>query len=171
MDKPKNRQKSHRGFLLIETLVYLSVLLAISLVIVGTFLSQRSVFGQARAHHILTQAAESSLERMVFEIENAVQVDVAGSVFGSHPGSLTVSTDAGTRAFYLDGSQLRVREDGVDAGPLTPPSASVQELIFTHYQNAHTEAVRISLRLHIEDRFASTTETFTTMTLLRNSYE
>lgn len=170
-DGLKNQQKSWRGFLMIEMLVYLSLLLVVSLIVVATFLSLKGVFGQARANHVLTQAAESSLERMMFEIESAAQVDVPESVFDIHPGSLTVSNDAGARTFYLSGTQLRVKENGVDAGPLTPANVSVEALIFTHYQNTHTEGVRVSLTLHIESWSVSTTRTFNTMTLLRNSYE
>ncbi len=167
----RNKQSSRRGFLLVEMLVYISILLISALIVVISFLSLRSVFGQARANHILTQAAETSLERMAFEIEDAITVDAVQSVFGNDPGSLTITGDAGTRTFYISGTQLRVRENAVDAGPLTPAGVSVESLIFTHYQNTHTEGVRVSLTLRIENQFVSTTRTFTTMTLLRNSYE
>ncbi len=166
--------QTHRmrgGFTFIEVLVYSSILVVVCLIAVGSFISVRSVFGQARLTHTLTQAAETSLERMVFDIERATQVDVPGSVFGSSPGSLTLVHGPDTRMFYMSGTQLRVRENGVDVGPLTPADVLVESMQFTHYQNTHTEGVRVSIRLHAENRFGSTTRTFTTTALLRNSYE
>ena len=159
------------GFSLIEVLVYLALLVVIAVIVVETFLSLRNVFAQARAHHLVTAAAEASLERMVFEIEDAAEVVVLDSVFGSHPGSLTVSNDGVTRAFYINSGQLRVKENGVDAGPLTPSAVTVENLIFTRYVNAHTEAVRISLTLHVEGEPVSLTKSFRTMSVLRNAYE
>lgn len=162
---------SRSGFLLLEMLVYITVLLLISVAVVSTFISLKGVFAQARAHHALTQAAESALERMLFEVDRAVAVDVAGSVLNVSPGSLTIFTDEGTRMFYLEGSQLQVKEDGVVAGPLSPATVSVENLVFTHYQNTHTEGVRVTLTLQSDDSSALLTKTFTTMTVLRNSYE
>lgn len=159
------------GFLLLETLVYITVLMFISVAVVSTFISLKGVFEQARAHHVVTQAAESALERMLFEIERATTVDTAGSAFGVSPGSLKVSTVEGTRTFYLDGFQLRVKEGDVDTGPLIPTTVSVENLVFTHYQNARTEGVRMTLTLRSDDSSVSITKTFTTMTVLRNSYE
>ena len=165
------RARSGAGFLLIEMLVYLAVLVLIAVSAVGTLLSLRGVFQQARANHKVVTAATSALERMVFEIESAAAVVVNASAFGSHPGSLTLSRGMNTRMFYLSGTQLRVKENGVDAGPLTPGNVSVENFVFTHYQNAHTEGVRVSLTLHVVDAATDRTETFSTMTLLRNSYE
>jgi len=164
------RGSSCRGFLLIEMLVYIAVLVVITLAVISTVLSLRGVFEKARANHLLMEAAENSLERMVFEIDAATSVDAAGSVFDVSPGTLALIGDAGTRSFYLDGGQLRVTENGADAGPLTPPAVSVGELVFTHYQNAHTEGVRVSLRLEVTEP-VTLTKTFHVMTLLRNSYE
>ena len=151
-------------------LVYIAVLVVITLAVVSTVLSLRGVFEKARANHLLTEAAENSLERMAFEIDAATSVDTAGSVFDTDFGTLALVGDSGTRTFYLDGGQLRVEENGADAGPLPPPDVSVEQLMFTHYQNAHTEGVRVSLRLEVTEPVVLT-KTFHVMTLLRNSYE
>ncbi len=159
------------GFSLMEILVYLAILLVVSLIVIGTFLSLKGVFGQARAHHVLAEAGETTLERIVFETERASTVDVAGSTFDTSPGVLALSNGTETREFSLSGTQLHVIENGVDMGPLTPATVVVDSLVFSHYVNTHTDAVRISLTLHVLGSTPSLTRTFTTFSVLRNTYE
>ncbi len=167
-----NNRRGARGALLIELLVYVAILAIVAAVVSETFVSLRGVFARARSEHLIAQAAEASLERMLFEIENATEVSVSESVLGSHPGALTLTLREGdSRAFFLENGVLRVRENGVDAGPLTPASAAVDELVFTHYQNTRTDAVRVSLTLSVADGYATTTKTFSAFGVLRNTYE
>lgn len=170
-DSAPDREYTARGFSLVEMLIYVALLAVIATAVVSAMLSLRVVFGMAQAHHALSSAAETSLARMLFEIDRASSVATSTSVFGTSPGSLTVTTEEGNRRFFVQSGALRVEEGGVDAGALTPANVSVERLAFTFYENTNTQAVRIELTLHADNRFASTTKTFTTMSVLRNSYE
>ncbi len=159
-----------------ETLIYVALLIVLSSIVVATVLSLSGMFYQMRASRDVETSAVSSLERMVRDIRNADSVVLAESVLGVHPGRLTV-----TRAlplggnekmeFYLNGTELRVRRDGVDEGVLTSGLTSVESLVFTEVSSAVSSGVRIELTLKGEKGSATVIKPFDLFTVLRGSYK
>lgn len=166
---------THKGFTLVEMIIYIAILLVVSMAAIVTTLSLRDTFERNRVERELASAASHTLERMVREIRDADTVNGA-SVLGISPGMLLLDDAGGTPAqvsFNLSGGQVLLYEDGVEVGPLTPASVTATDLaFFTHTQaGGTTDLVRVELTLSVATRFASTTRMFSTAAVLRGSYE
>lgn len=162
-----------RGMTLVEMLIYVSVVVIVALAAIYTVFALRETFERNRAERQLTTAATTALERMVRDIRDAQGLGL-GSVLDVSPGTLILDTgltpDVG---FYLSGNQVYVSEGGSPIGPLTPTAVSADALIFWHHTQAgtSTDLVRVGLTLSLSGRFATTTKTFYTSAVMRNSYE
>jgi len=167
----KQKKFLHRGFSLIETLVYIAVTVLVSYAGVTTFLSLNTVLIRNQTERTLGHSANVSLERMVRDIRSAVSVNVGGSTLGTSPGVLALSQGATTTTFSVSGGNVVVAVNGTNLGPLTSDAVTVQNLTFTRYVATTTEMVRVALTLSANSKAASTTRTFYTSAVLRGSYE
>ena len=165
-------KETRAGLSLVETLVYLSVIVIVGIAVVTTFYSLRTTFERNRVHRELNAAAINVLERMVRETRIAENVGT-GSVFDTSPGTLVLESGAGatTTTLSLSGNEVILEKTGATPGALTPDTVTVDALQFSHYTTSSSEAVRMELTLSIGSRFASTTETFFTTAALRGIYE
>lgn len=160
-----------RGFTLIETLVYLGVMVLVASALVTTFLSLDTTLLKNRIDRSLTESVSVSLERISRAIRSADSVDIPGSTFGTSPGVLKLTEGATTTVFSLVSGRLTMSINGVDQGPLTSEAVTVGELTFTRYAGAVSELVRVALTLSAVSDTASSTRTFYTSAVVRGSYE
>ncbi len=159
------------GFSLIEVIIYLAVLVLATIAVVTTFFSLRSVFERNRTERELADAATEILERIGREARYATSVKVT-STLDTSPGVLDLDQGATTTKFYVSNNNVTVSQNGVVQGPLDPDSVSVNSLIFNKYDITGTStAVRTALTLSVSGRYASTSKTFYTTSILRGSYD
>ncbi|TSC67795.1 MAG: Uncharacterized protein G01um101472_304 [Parcubacteria group bacterium Gr01-1014_72] len=163
------------GFSLIEIIVYVSLLSLLFIVVVSTLLAMTRSFATIRTTQHIQSAALFSLDRMVREIRDGASVNTAQSVLGSHPGVLYLNTtDAASAArtveFFVSGTTLTLRENGVIAGPLTPEDARVVNLVFRRIDTPHSEGVKIELVIEAGTGSTLRSETFYTTAVMRESY-
>lgn len=158
-----------------EIIVYITVLSLLLAVIVmllsGIVNSQKRL----KSTKDIENAALFGFDRMVREAREAKNVVTAGSQLGVHPGILILSgTDAGgsprTVEFFLNGSTLRLRENGVDLGPLSPGRARVTNLVFRMITTPNSEAVRIEATVESGEGAHYKSEKFSSTAILRGSY-
>ena len=71
-----------RGYTLLETVVYVSILAVIVVLSLGSILSVYQAYGKIKVERKLAQNADVALERMVREIRAATTTDAGVSVFG-----------------------------------------------------------------------------------------
>lgn len=166
-----SRIKNKKGFTLIEVLVYIAVLILATMVMVSLFLSLSTTLSRNQVERELSQTAQVALEKIVRDIRSATTADTATV------NQLTLQTLGGatTTIFTLSGSSVTMNLNGVDYGPLTSDSVSVDDLVFTKYEapgaELETILVRAALTLSVSTRVASTTQTYYTSAVLRGSYE
>lgn len=163
------------GFSLIELLVYLAVFATALVLIVGTALGLSRAYGGVANLSRIERDGVGVLERLTRESRGAESVDMVGSVFGVNPSKLVLNTtdDAGaarTVEFFISGSALRVKENGVDGGALTGNKIVVSSFVAQRIATGRSEAVRVELSLQSGAGTASTTKRFYATTILRNSY-
>jgi len=166
----KKIRNSTTGYSIVEMLVYIAILSTIAVVTVNVVISLAGSYSSLRASRNINSAAVASLERIVREARLLENVDLANSTLTTHPGRLTLMRGATTTEFYLDGSVLKVRENGVPAGSLTSQNAVVTNLIFRHVTSAATEAVKIEMTLQSAVGNITKTENFYDFVILRGSY-
>jgi len=161
--------KYHKGFTLLEMVIYIAILTLIAVVVVNTVLSLAVSFNSLRATRDINNAAMVSLERMGRDIRGATGIDTGGSSFGSHPGTLLLIGAIETE-FYLDDGVIKVREDDVEAGALTREAATTTNLVFYHISASPYSGIRIEMTLESTRGTITKTKSFSSFVALRSSY-
>lgn len=167
--------KNGAGFTLIEMLVYVGMLALMVVVIVNAVLAVGSVRGRLGASRELNRSAVTALERVVRDVQSATSTDDGVSVFGSHPGQLTVRGFDGdgnpaTIRFALSGDTLEVYENGVALGELTGSDTRVTTLIFRKIATGRSTGVRVEMTLSAGTGPSERTETLYAAAVLQGSY-
>ena len=149
---PCNKRDPHRGFTLLEVLVYIGVLALTTVVVIVAVAGFGRVYRRVSAAQALARSGAIAMERNVREARNAQSIDQTGSTFGAHPGKLTLLTEVspGVTAiseFAVVGDGLQLSEDGSVTGTITQEGVVVENLVFRRIQTAQSEAVRIELTL------------------------
>jgi hypothetical protein len=128
-----------------------------------------------QAARSVNRAAIVSVERMTREIRGATRLIESGSasVFGTNPGRLVLETSEGTTAttseFYVESGALKLKQNGVVLGALTPSGATVTSLIFRKLEHATSTAVKMELTVSAGSGAASRSDSFYSTIVLRGS--
>lgn len=171
LNKLRSHAHSHRGFSLVEMLIYISILVLVSGGALTVLFDLTDHLNRSRSERLMVNTAQTVLERMLTEIRISGAVDEPNSTLGSSPGALSLLQPGTTTVnFEMNGGVLRVERDDVDLGALTD-SVVVDSLVFHHYENPLTEMVGIELTLSAVVGGATTTRTFNTAAVLRGSYD
>jgi type II secretory pathway pseudopilin PulG len=160
-----------KGFSLVETVVYIGMVIVILVALVNMLLSMSRAYGYLKYSRHLQSSATASVDRMARDIRNSVSIDVVQSTLDSNPGILTLNTttEAGaaqTFQYYISSGVIHVKQDGVDLGPLTLPDVTVNSLIFRKIETGISQAVKIEMTLTAGTRTANFYDT----AILRGSY-
>lgn len=166
---------SSSGVTLIESLFYVGILGLLVAATISTLVALNTSYENIKSASSIESAAQTALDRMVREIRSATSVDIGNSTLNASPGRLTLqTTDAGGAAatveFLVSSSTIRVRENGVDVGPLTSSAVRASSVIFRHVVTPLSEAVRVELVLESGQGDSAKSKNFYATAVLRNSY-
>ena len=175
MSTSRAMQNKERGLTLIEILFYVAILAMLVLAVLQALIPLGRSFRTLSANTSINTTAQVALERMVREIRGGTSVDLANSTLGSSPGVLQLNTlDSGGNAttvqFYLSGTTLRLKEAGIDSGPLAPSSARVTSLIFRKITTSNSQAVKVEITVESGSGASYISKKFYTTAVLRGSY-
>ncbi|MCX6701944.1 MAG: prepilin-type N-terminal cleavage/methylation domain-containing protein [Candidatus Zambryskibacteria bacterium] len=165
----------NKGFSLVEMLLYISILTVILTVIANALYSLNRSYRVIQSAEIIESSAITSLDRMVREIRDASSVDNLQSTFNTSPGVLTLNTtdDSGanmTIQFFVSNQIVRVKENGVDIGPLTDFSTRVTNLVFRFITTAQSKALKIEMTIESGQGLNYKSKKFYSTAVLRGSY-
>lgn len=158
-----------RGYTLAEALVYISILVVISIFVIGAILSTARLFAETQDLRNIHTAAETAVERIAREVRFADGVAISSSVLGSHPGTLVLSSidpeseAVQTITFGFSGNRITIRKSSGPVEYLTPASVPVTNLIFRHVATTTPQAVKIEIGIESLHNFYNTA-------ILRRSY-
>ncbi|MBX4181333.1 prepilin-type N-terminal cleavage/methylation domain-containing protein [Candidatus Parcubacteria bacterium] len=161
----------HKGFSLLEMLIYVAILALLLMVVMGVIVSISKSNRLIRSARSIDTSASLSMERMTREARLSDSI-APGSTLNVHPGDLILnSTDASnnprTVEFYISNGRLMMKENSVDLGALTESATRVTSLIFRRFSGAHSEGVRIEMTLESGADTGYKTETFYSTAVLR----
>jgi len=166
-----NRRK---GFSLVELVVYASILALILVLIVHTVLAISSSYTHLKVIRNTENSAAVSMERITRSIRDAESVNNDGSILNANPGKLKLNTSVGGAGgsveLYLASTTLRIKENGVDMGPLTATGTRVTNLIFRPIQSPNSAAVKIEMEVEGSERNVLKTYKLYSTIILRGSY-
>lgn len=146
------KTKLEKGFTLIEILVYIAILVLMLGIIVQV------VFSVARAERVMrsTRSIENSatlaLERISREVREADSINTVSSLFGAHPGRLSVtgvdeSGNPETIEFSLSNGRIALTINGALAGYLTEENANIVDLKFYFFSTGASAGIKTELTL------------------------
>ncbi|TAL49353.1 hypothetical protein EPN83_01225 [Patescibacteria group bacterium] len=172
--KCTRRRSSTSGLSLVETLVYIGILTLILGVVVALLSGLGGSQRRLKASKQVENSAIFGFERMIREIRRAKSINPA-SVLGTNPGVLVLdTTDLGgaprTVEFSVSGSILRVKESGIDLGPLTPSQARVTSLVFSLLSTPNSAALKVEMTVEAGSGPSLASRNFYGTAILRNSY-
>ncbi len=160
---------------MLEILIYTVILIILMMVVVNVIISMERTYRALSSQTALQSSALTALERMTREIRDSSSVDMGVSVLGSSPGVLQLNTtdDAGaamTIQFFVSNQTVRIKENGVDSGPLTASTVRVTNLMFRKITTAQSQAVKIDLTLESGTSTSYRQQKFYSTVVLRGSY-
>ena len=171
----KKQKTKNSGFTLIETLVYISVLVIILVFVVNTVSLITKSYNGLKVSRSINSSATSILERISREIRWSSSIDEGLSVFNTDLGILTLNTldDDGNiiqAKFFIENGDLKIEKPVGIISPLNIGGAEVQKMILHKIDTGVSDMVKIELELSGEWGDRSKTETFYNSVVLRESY-
>ncbi|MBI5134377.1 MAG: hypothetical protein HZA81_03260 [Candidatus Taylorbacteria bacterium] len=144
--------RKHRGYTLVETIVYAALVAALLLVIVGSTIALAKGHKRSQAYLDVNSAAVSAFSRFSRDIRRASSVDTVNSVLGASSGKLVLnmrrpdgSNDVST--FYLSDTKVKIDKNGVFEGDITQDNMAVSNLTFRKFTAASSTAIRVEMTL------------------------
>lgn len=153
----KKSAVSGRGATILEFLVYLAVIVVV--VVAATALSYEFAIGRAKADAVqeTERNAQLALARLVAEVRQAEGFNIGDSVFGSHPGRLSLSladVSKSPTVFFVDAGRLMIQQGAGSALPLTSSRVQVSEFVVDDLSTASGRSRLV--RVRIKTDFLST---------------
>ncbi len=163
-------KKRNSGLSLLETLIYIALLVVVSIVVIEAITLVFRVHKETAAAKSINTSAMVALERMTRDIRNGVSIDEANSILQTSPGKLTVVAGPVTTEFSIDNEKLLVKENGVSQGYLVAGSATTSLLKFFLISTTTSKSVKIELSLAVGSGTDHVTKNFYSTVVLRGSY-
>ncbi len=177
--KFKNTYK--RGFSILESLVYVAILSVMLIAVINAMQLLASSYRGIKSLRSVEVAAINSMDRIIRETRSATSVNTAQTTFNVNLAQSTstaftlngldASSTAVTIQFYVSGSRLMLKENGITLGPLTPGNVAVTSLVFRSYSTTTSSAVKVEMIIDTASSSGVTTsKNFYGTAVLRGSY-
>ncbi len=165
-----------RGFSLIEVVVYLAILALLITSAVRLVLASSFNVAAVRAERKIMADGGFAMQAMIREIRLSSGTG-AGSVFGTSPGTLALTTLLGpgestetTKTFSRAGARLVRQAPSSPSEFLTSSDARVTNLTFWRSANAKSDLIRIKLTLEAGQGRSLESATFYGAAVFRRKY-
>jgi len=136
------KTKKNQGFSLIELLLYVAVISIIISAVVGFGSWAIQVGTKTKVNSEVVNNARLAMDTMVYEIKKAYSVYTPTSVFGVHPGQLSLEQLNATTTesssfidFFICDQALCLKREGAAAIAITNSQVRVTNLIFKQLLN------------------------------------
>jgi len=145
-------QSYNRGFSLVETLIYSSILILVTGMASGILILSNNSFKQALASRSLGRDAQGAMVRSVLETRQASGINVTDSILGSNTSTLALYTtnEAGSpieASLSVVGDTLYLSKEGDESKALTSSSTKVVTFKVDRFTTVNSEGVNIELVL------------------------
>lgn len=143
------------GITLIEIVVYIGLLTLVSTLLLSFLVNIMRTNARSQLTTQTVDSARSAITSLTRAIRQANGVYQPTSIFGSHPGQLSLATtdDLPTDEkityidFYLDNGRLYQKQEGTAAELVVSPQFMVTNLVFTEIDTSAVPSVKIQLTI------------------------
>lgn len=164
-----------RGSSLIETLIYVSILVVIITVLIASLVVLARSYRQVSVSQTLESSALLALDRITSTLRSGESIDLINTTLNSSAGVLTINARSTSSApyvarFFVSNGVVYMSINGVTEGQLTSSSTQVISLMFRHIDTPVSDAIRTEITIEADVNGETKTENFYTTTILKNSY-
>lgn len=149
-----------RGFTLIETVFYVSIVTIVTSILLLTVLNNLTAYNKSESQQNMFQNAHDALEMIISEVRYAKSIYAPTSVLDNDAGQLSLETAVDVPAgetttfvdFYLDNGVIYQKKEGETAAALTSDRVFITRLRFSDLVSGtqHSVAAQISGRINTE---------------------
>lgn len=146
----RNILKNKKGLTLVELIIYV---LVVGVILTAIILYAVDVIGaqtKAKSYQEIQYNARFAMRRIVNEIRRADDLNVDSSIFGVHPGALSIGNNDPSKdpiLFDLVNNRLRMTQGGTEYF-LTSGKVEVTSLVFENLSIANrTKNIKISINI------------------------
>ncbi len=162
------------GYTLIEVILYMALVSIFLTAVVSMGWGVIRNGAKSETQQEVFGAARYISERIKYEIRNAADLDVAGSTFGSNPGTLSLCTSAGCATknkINVTSSQVMITVGAASPVAIQPTDTKVTDLTFTNYTSSNNKTKHVAFTLTVTQLYSGTSQTFKADISLRSSAE
>lgn len=146
-------RRSKKGFTLLEVMVYVAILAAVSVFLLQTLISFSAVYRRVQAERDVLSNARGVMATLAREIRYAKSVYAPTSVLLATTSQLSLGTALSPTAgetstyvdFYVDNQRLYLKREGSETSPITSENVEVSRFLAERITYGSRESVRITL--------------------------
>ena len=165
----------NKGFTLVETIAYMSLLILISVVVIQSMVSLFSSYSQIRVSQDMETTAIQVLDKISRDVRNATAIVENQSSFNIPESYVTLSVPntlggSDTIKYYASAGRVHVDRNGSYLGSLSLPSITVNNFELRYINGTSTKAIKVLLGVQspIRDNPGVVYENFYTTVQMRD---
>lgn len=161
---------SQRGFTLVESLVYVAIVVVVVAASVSVLLSLGGIVQQYQAEQALLRSNTSVLERVVMDIRAAESVHTAASTFDDPAGVLVLTLPSGQVTYQvIDGVVARQSASGTEE--LHGTGVSIEAFTVSMISSGRSDLVLLDIDSAVATNQGTSTRSYTAGAVTRASYD
>ncbi len=157
MNKYLKKIKNIQGFSIIETVVYLALLIIVSVLVIQNIILLFKNYNIVKTNQEIEYNAINIIDKISRDIKDSKNVIVNESVFSIPQGSLSLNTASGSIKYYFEDNKIKYMKDGNYFSNLSTKNIFVDNFKFYYINATNTEAIRLELGLrskaHLDNDF------------------
>jgi Tfp pilus assembly protein FimT len=171
-----NRTKLDQGFTLVETLFYIAGVITLLSIIVITLFNTYDWYRTSIVYPRVNQDGSLIISRIGNDIRSGSALNPAQNVFNVSNGAIGITgLDASQNSvsyyYFLQNGRIAYQKNGGETEYLSPANVHVSKLQFNQLDTPISTAVRVVVDIGYKTKTGTTTNTYSTLGIMRNSYE
>jgi len=167
--------KTKRGFTLVETLFYIAGVILLLGVIVMTLINTYELYRYNVIYPRYNQEGVLAASRIENDIRSGVSLITAQKVFNTASGAIGInatdtSGNAVTYYYALQNGRIIYNKNGGANQFISPSNLTVTTLQFNEINTPLSVAIRFAIDISYSTKAGTTTHSYTSLGILRNSY-
>jgi hypothetical protein len=167
---------SKRGFTLVETLFYIAGMVALLVVIIFMLINSYDWYRTTVVYPRADQDGSLAISRIENDIKSGSSLNTAQNSFNTTSGSIGVtgldSTGTSVTYYYaLQGGRITYQKNGGATEYITPAYLTVTRLQFNQIDTPISTAIRTVIDITYSTKTGTTTNTYSSLSIMRNTYE
>lgn len=143
-------KKNKKGFSVIEVVIYLSMLITVSVLVIQNIITLFKNYNIVKAHQEIESNAINILDKLNRDIKESETVVIDQSYFYIPQGVLVLNNATNTMKFSLDENKIKYYKNENYIGNISTKNVSVNDFKIYYISSTSTEAIRVDLGFSIQ---------------------